>query len=116
MKCTAAPRLAGGPASAVHAPVLLAETVALLAPRDGGRYVDCTVGAGGHAAALLEASAPNGRLLGLDADDEILPLARARLAPFGQRATLVQSNFVELGSVAAAHGFAPADAVLFDLG
>jgi 16S rRNA (cytosine1402-N4)-methyltransferase len=100
----------------VHVPVLLDELIELLEPRDGGRYVDCTLGAGGHAAAILAASAPSGALLGLDADAEILPLARERLAPFGERAAAVQANFVELGSVARERGFDRVDAVIFDLG
>jgi 16S rRNA (cytosine1402-N4)-methyltransferase len=116
MKRNVAPELAGGPAPAVHVSVLLDEAIELLAPRDGGRYVDCTVGAGGHAAAILARSAPGGRLLGLDADAEILPIAGERLAPFGARATLVQANFADLAEVAARLGFAPVDGVLFDLG
>src|SRR5262245_4757956 len=105
MKRSVAPALAGEPAAAVHVPVLLDETIGLLAPRDGGSYVDCTLGGGGHAGAILAASAPGGRLLGLDADAEILPIARARLAPFGARATLLHANFADLGAVARAHGF-----------
>src|SRR5881628_1689920 len=113
MKRAGGPTLVDEPAAAVHLPVLLDETIELLAPRDGGRYVDCTLGAGGHAAAILAGSAPGGALLGLDADAEILPLARERLAPFGQRATLVQANFAELGAVAREHGFESVDGVLF---
>src|SRR5688500_11450205 len=109
MKRIDAPTLADGSASAVHVAVLLDETIERLAPRDGARYVDCTVGAGGHAAAILARSAPSGTLLGLDADAEILPAARARLAPFGPRATLVQANFAELGEVARQHGFEGVD-------
>jgi 16S rRNA (cytosine1402-N4)-methyltransferase len=101
---------------AIHVPVLLDEVLAALQPRDGGRYVDCTLGAAGHAAAVLELSAPGGRLLGLDADAEILAIAGERLRPFGDRATLVQSNFADLGDVAREHGFDAVDGILFDLG
>lgn len=100
----------------VHVPVLPGDVVRLLAPRPGGRYLDGTVGAGGHASAILRASSPDGRLLGLDADEQILAIARERLASFGGRAALVQANFRDLADVAAARGFAPLDGVLLDLG
>jgi len=96
--------------------VLLHETVELLAPRPGGRYVDCTVGAGGHARAILEASGPDGRLLGLDADASALTLARERLTPFGGRVELVHANFRDVAAVARSRGFDGADGVLLDLG
>lgn len=104
------------PAAFRHAPVLLAEVVAGLAPRPGGRYVDGTLGGGGHAAAILEASAPDGRLLGIDADPAALLAAGARLAPFGERATLVHGNFRDLARLARAGGFEPIDGLLLDLG
>jgi 16S rRNA (cytosine1402-N4)-methyltransferase len=99
-----------------HVPVLLAEVLAGLAPRSGGVYVDGTVGGGGHAAAILEASAPDGRLLGIDADPAALAAATARLASFGARATLIHGNFRDLGRLARAHGFDPIDGLLLDLG
>ncbi len=84
--------------------------------RPGGRYIDATVGAGGHAAGMLEAAAPDGRLLALDRDRGALEVARARLAPFGARVTLVHRSFAQLAEVAREHGFVPADGVLADLG
>jgi len=69
-----------------HASVLPREALELLAVRPGGLWVDGTVGLGGHAEAILRASAPDGRLLGTDRDGETLERARARLAPFGDRA------------------------------
>jgi 16S rRNA (cytosine1402-N4)-methyltransferase len=75
-----------------------------------------TVGGGGHAALLLAASAPGGRLLGLDRDPEALAAAGAALAPFGDRAVLARSAFDGVAGVAAAHGFAPADGIVMDLG
>ena len=84
--------------------------------RPGGAYVDGTLGAAGHAARVLELSAPDGRLLGLDADPDALRLAGERLAPFGERAVLVHTNFRRLYDVASEHGFVPAGGVLLDLG
>jgi len=74
------------------------------------------VGAGGHAAALLERSAPDGQLLGLDVDPAALEIARRELARFGDRVRLVRSNFALCDVVARESAFAPVDAVLFDLG
>lgn len=99
-----------------HIPVLYDEALRLLDPRPDGRYIDGTVGAGGHAAGILEASGPDGALLGLDADADALALARERLARFGARVTLVHANFADLAGVARAHGFSAVDGVLLDLG
>lgn len=95
---------------------MLAEVLEWLRPRDGGRYVDGTLGNGGHAAAILEASAPAGRLLGLDADPDALPVAQVRLAAFGDRVQLVNASFRDMAEVVAERGFGPVDGVLLDLG
>ena len=102
----------------MHVPVLLAETLAWLAPRPGGRYVDATIDGGGHARALLDASAPDGLVLGLDRDPEMVAAARARLAEAVERGTLrlAAASFAELGAVLAAHEMRAVDGVLFDLG
>lgn len=84
--------------------------------RPGGQYIDGTVGAGGHAAGILAASSPDGRLLGLDADPNVLALARERLAAFGERAVLVHANFRTLAYQARLRGFDPVDGILLDLG
>ncbi len=102
--------------AAGHIPVLLAEVLDALAPRPGGLYLDGTLGAGGHTAALLEASAPDGRVLGLDRDPAALAAARARLAPFGDRLVTVHASYAEMGSLAPAHGFGAVDGILLDLG
>ncbi len=84
--------------------------------RPGGRYVDGTLGAGGHAEAILKASFPGGRLLGIDADPKALEVARQRLAGYGPAVTLVNDNFRHLEDICRSHGFLPADGVLLDLG
>ena len=103
-------------ANHAHVSVLFQEVMQYLAPHDGGRYVDATLGAGGHAAEILQASAPTGRLLGLDADPVALAVAATNLAAYAGRAVLVHSNFERLGEVAAANGFLPADGIVLDLG
>ena len=99
-----------------HIPVLYQEVLAGLQPRPGGRYVDATVGGGGHARGLLERSSPDGRLLGVDADPTAIALARQSLAEYGERAILVAGNFANLKEIAERHGFCPVDGILFDLG
>lgn len=97
----------------IHQPVLLQEVVVALQPHDGGCYVDGTVGGGGHAAALLTASAPTGRLKGCDRDGAALEAAGRRLAEFAGRFELRRGNFAELSEWVEADS---ADGVLLDLG
>jgi len=99
-----------------HLPVLVDEVLASLAVRAGSSVADCTVGGGGHAERLLEASSPDGRLLGIDADQAAIREARNTLARFGDRVVLRHGNFAQLYDIAADAGFIPLDAVLFDLG
>lgn len=99
-----------------HVPVLYDQALAALEIRPGGHYVDATLGAGGHAAGILQASAPDGLLLGLDADPEAVQFARQVLEPFGGRAVLAVGNFRHVRSLATAHGFESVDGVLLDLG
>lgn len=101
---------------APHLPVLLHEVLDGLAVTAGGTYIDGTVGGGGHAAAILEASAPDGRLLGFDRDPQAAMRAQGRLQDFGARAHLVHAAYTVLETVARSAGFFPADGVLFDLG
>jgi 16S rRNA (cytosine1402-N4)-methyltransferase len=96
-----------------HEPVLLAESLAMLAVRPGGLYVDGTVGLGGHAAAILEAGGPDARLLGFDRDAETLARAREALAGYGDRVRLVHADFRE---APATLGDERADGILLDLG
>ncbi|MBW2736102.1 MAG: 16S rRNA (cytosine(1402)-N(4))-methyltransferase RsmH [Deltaproteobacteria bacterium] len=99
-----------------HKSVLLKETINLLGVRPGGTYCDGTLGGGGHARAILEQSAPDGRLLGLDRDPQALAHCHQELAAFGARVTLRQSNFTALKDVLAQEGWPPLDGVLVDLG
>ncbi len=100
----------------IHVPVLYEEALAGLNIVPNGSYVDGTVGAGGHAAGILRASAPQGRLLGLDRDPCALEISRQTLAAFGDRVTCIHGSFAELKERVDAQGFGLVDGVLFDLG
>ena len=99
-----------------HVPVLLEETMEALAVQPGGRYVDCTVGGGGHAQAILERSSPGGQLLGIDADPEAVKRARKRLEAHRDSVLLVNDNFVNLQATCIKYDFFPVHGILFDLG
>ncbi|MGI8588416.1 MAG: 16S rRNA (cytosine(1402)-N(4))-methyltransferase RsmH [Chloroflexia bacterium] len=100
----------------MHQSVLYQETLSALSVIPGGSYIDGTVGAGGHAEGILQLSAPDGRLLGLDQDLTALEIARNRLAAFGERVVLVHANFAAMGEVASHNGFLAAHGILLDLG
>ena len=102
--------------AARHLPVMADRTVELLRPRPGGVYLDATLGLGGHAERLLEASAPDGRVVGLDRDPAALALARERLAWAGERLVTVAASFADLAGVAAELGVGRLDGALYDLG
>ncbi len=97
----------------MHTPVLLDEVLTLTAPQTGETVVDCTLGLGGHAEALLAAIGPTGQLIGLDADTRNLTLAKERLQQYTSQLTLHHANFRQLSEIVAP---ASADIVLFDLG
>ncbi len=99
-----------------HVPVLLQEVLDALDPQPGGRYLDGTLGLGGHAEAVMERAGEGARLLGLDRDAEALALAAERLAPFGDRVSLAQSSYSRFGSVLDELGWDRVDGVLLDLG
>lgn len=99
-----------------HEPVLLEESINALNIQRGGRYIDCTVNGGGHAAAILEESAPGGQLLGIDADPRALKVAKERFEPYGRGVILVNENFRYLESICTRYGFRPVNGILFDLG
>lgn len=95
---------------------MVAEVLRYLSVQPGGRFVDCTVGGGGHSLAILEAAAPGGLLLGIDADAEALEIARAQLQPHTDSVLLSQANFRDLAAVCRKTNFIPVHGVLFDLG
>jgi 16S rRNA (cytosine1402-N4)-methyltransferase len=99
-----------------HIPILVTEVLEGLAVKSGGTYLDATVGGGGHATAILEASAPAGRLLGLDRDPEAAARAATHLKPFGNRAQVVPLSYVQLTTALQHAGLSSLDGVLFDLG
>lgn len=99
-----------------HRSVLTEETMRLLRPSPGGVYVDATLGAGGHAEAILERSAPDGIVVGLDRDPAALEIAERRLAPFGARFVAVRARHEELPDAVRGAGFFVVDGVLADLG
>lgn len=99
-----------------HRSVLLREVVAWLRPASGGVYVDCTLGAGGHAEALLDASAPDGRVIGIDRDPAALAIARERLAPYGDRFVAIHADHGDLLEAARGAGVFAADGIVADLG
>src|SRR5262249_47006308 len=104
------------PTSVTHVPVMLSEMLELLRPFSGGRYVDGTLGGGGHAEAILEASAPDGELLGIDWDEDARGRARRRLEDFAARVHVVAASFDEIGDCLERLGWDGADGIVVDLG
>ncbi len=99
-----------------HIPVLLKETIESLKLQPGKNVVDCTLGDGGHAEAMLEKTAPKGKLLGIDADVESILRAKRFLYRFGERVIYARDNFVNLKKILEENKFGPAWAILMDLG
>jgi len=100
----------------MHTPVLLDEVIQFLDPKPGGRFIDATLGAGGHTRAILERSTPDGKVLAIDQDESALAGASETLASFGSRLAVVHSSFKDIGRIAAENGFLEADGVLADIG
>jgi 16S rRNA (cytosine1402-N4)-methyltransferase len=103
---------AGGPAR--HLPVMLREVVSSLNPKDGGKYIDATFGAGGHSRALLEAA--DCSVLGFDRDPRTVAQSSLVVSEYRGRLTVVEASFSELMEIAPRHGFDHADGILFDFG
>ena len=99
-----------------HKPVLYKEIIHALQPQSGGRYVDGTLGAGGHARGILEACTPDGQLLGLDVDPQALALSRENLAPYEERTHLVQASYITITKQLAALKWDFVDGIVLDLG
>ena len=100
----------------LHRPVLYQEIIHALQPKSPGRYIDGTVGAGGHARGILEACAPDGSLLGFDFDSQALALARETLAPYGKRVILAQASYLSLLETMQQLGWDTVDGIVLDLG
>jgi len=99
-----------------HTPVLLDEAVRALAVQPGGRYIDCTLGNGGHALSILKQSSPGGQLLGIDADPEAIKAAGSRLQRYSESTKLVNQSFANLENICLKYDFRPVHGILFDLG
>jgi 16S rRNA (cytosine1402-N4)-methyltransferase len=99
-----------------HRSVLYKEIIHALQPKSGGRYVDGTLGAGGHARGIMEACAPDGQMLGLDVDPQALAIARRILAPYEGRIHLAQASYTSLPDQLAELGWDKVDGILLDLG
>lgn len=100
-----------------HIPVLCDKVIDFLSPKSDGVYIDGTVGLGGHSAAILETSAPNGRVIGIDLDVEALSIAESRLHAFGERSSLINGNFAEMDALLETrHSIYAVDGIVLDLG
>ena len=108
--------LANDMGPAAHLPVLYKTIITALQPETGGLYIDGTLGAGGHSAGILETSAPDGQLLGMDLDPQALALARETLAPFGERAHIVEASYTQMRTEADRLGWQAVDGILLDFG
>jgi len=99
-----------------HASVMARETVDFLKPEPRKRYLDGTLGGGGHTEQILTHSSPDGRVLGLDLDDEAIAAVRERLSGFGDRLELRQANFAAAEETLSEVGWGPVDGIVLDLG
>jgi len=100
----------------IHQPVLLQEAIDALQVQPGKHYVDCTLGHGGHAQAILGRSQPGGKLLGIDTDPEAIRVSKSRLINYADSFITVNDNFVNLETICKENNFLPVQGILFDLG
>lgn len=103
-------------ATSYHEPVLVAEVLEQLDVVAGGRYVDGTLGGGGHTQAILDASAPDGEVLSIDRDPQAIEIARERLGEYGGRVRLIQGNYGDVAEICTREGFEGVDGFLVDAG
>jgi len=101
---------------APHLSVLYQESINFLQPKNHGRYVDGTLGAGGHAAGILDSSQPDGQLLGLDIDDQALKIAETRLESYGNRVVIKKDSYANLANQLCNINWTCADGIILDLG
>ncbi|MBL40969.1 MAG: 16S rRNA (cytosine(1402)-N(4))-methyltransferase [Chloroflexi bacterium] len=99
-----------------HNPVMVPEILKYLDVVSGGRYIDCTLGEGGHSKSILDASNPGGEVLGIDADHEAIEVSKSRLEKYKDRVIFVNDNFRNLRKIAMRRDFIPAHGILLDLG
>ena len=99
-----------------HKPVMLPEVLGFLQPQSGRTFIDCTVGGGGHALEIVKRILPDGKLVGIDRDEEALRAAAQYLRPYSEKVILEKGNFADLEAIADRLGIQTADGVLFDLG
>lgn len=102
--------------SGYHAPIMAQEVLRLLEPERGGVYVDGTLGGGGHAEAILNALPADGRLIGIDRDDDAICAASERLQGFGGKFLAIRGNFFDMQALLASQGIGVVDGILLDLG
>jgi 16S rRNA (cytosine1402-N4)-methyltransferase len=105
-----------GSMDAPHLPVLYKTIITALRPKSTGRYIDGTLGAGGHSAGILTESTPDGEVLGLDLDPQALAIARERLKVFGKRAHVVEASYTKMNDEAANLGWDVVDGIVLDFG
>ncbi len=102
--------------STTHIPVLFDELLTLLQPPVNGRFIDGTLGAGGHTEGLLAASAPDGQILAFDRDPEAIVFTQKRLAKYNERITYIHASYAEMATIAPQQGFDQVDGIMLDLG
>jgi len=104
--------------TSLHIPVMVKEVIEALKVRPSARYIDCTLGCGGHAAAIVERCKPGGQLLGIDTDPDAINVAQINLETYADSIKFVNDNFVNLQAICQQYGFIvpPIKGILFDLG
>jgi len=100
----------------IHKPVLVKEVMDCLDPKPGENFIDCTVGEGGHADAILKKNGPAGKILGIDLDPQQIEKCKLQLAQFSERAILANDSYANLKEIVERKNFQPVNGILLDLG